>query len=194
MALADLAGGAVEDQFRITLVQAVEFAAEGPALGPQERAHGLVGGVGGGEDLLGAGRGQCRPEQVPADAAAAARGIDHEEFDEVTAEEVGRHDDGEPGDRAVVEMDQALPEIHAAPEEVGPALVCLGGATIDAHDAVDVTGDRAPDLALPLGHRLSLAQQTGAMPGTSAGVTVGARSGIRCAPRPACPWAVGAGR
>jgi hypothetical protein len=190
----------VEDQFRIAFVQAVEFAAERPALCPQERAHGLVGGVGRGEDLVGARGGQRRAEQVPADATAAARGIDHEEIGEVAAEEVGRLDDGEPGDRAMVEIDQALPEIHAAPEEVGPALVCLGGAMFDAQDAVSVTGHRATYLALPLGHRPSLAYQTGAMPGTRAGVTVSGRSGIRCSSGPG--WcrpgrlsgAVGAGR
>ena len=95
--------------------------------------------------------------EVKTCSVSAAGGIDHEEIDEVAAEEVARPDDGESGDRAVVEIDQALRGIQAEPEDVGPALVRLHGAMIDAQDAVNVTGNRTADLALPVDHRPSLA-------------------------------------
>jgi hypothetical protein len=95
--------------------------------------------------------------EVKTCSVPAAAGIDHEKFDEVAAEEAGWLHDDESADRAVVEINQALPETHAAPEKVSPAFVSAGGAMIGAHDAVDVVGDRAPDLGLPLYHRPSLA-------------------------------------
>ena len=72
---------------------------------------------------------------------------------------MSRPDDGEPGDRAVVEVDQALAEIQAALEEVSPASVAWGGAMIGTQNAVNVIGNRAADLGLPLWHRPSLAYE-----------------------------------
>ena len=152
-----MAGRCVEDQFRIVLVQAAQFAAERPALSPQQRPHGLVGDIRRGEDPFGPGGGKGRPEQVAADATAAAGGVHHEKLDEVAAEEMGGLDDGESGDRAAVEINQALAKIQAASEEVLPVLVAAGGVMIGAQDPVNVTGNRAPDLGLPLSHRPSLA-------------------------------------
>lgn len=152
-----MAGRCVEDQFRIALVEAVEYAAERPALGLQERPHGLVGDIGRGEHPLGPGGGKGRPEQVAADATAAAGGVNHEKVDEVAAEEMGRPDDGESGHRAAVEINQALAKIQAASEEVLPVLATAGGVMIGAQDPVNVTGNRAPDLGLPLSHCPSLA-------------------------------------
>jgi hypothetical protein len=52
-------------------------------------------------------------------------------------------------------MNEALPEIHAVPQELGSPVICGASELVEGEDAADIIGIRTADL--PRHHRLSLA-------------------------------------
>jgi hypothetical protein len=97
------------------------------------------------------------PEEGPADAGSAECGINDEKLDEVPAEEVSWLGDDEAGHGSVSDVDLALSEHQAAPQELSPFGVALSCNVIGAQNAVQVIGNCAADPSRRLRHWLSLA-------------------------------------
>jgi hypothetical protein len=129
----------VEDQLRVVFVEVFDDAAGLVAEFGEEAAHGVVGLVGGGEELFGAAEAFHFVDELSSQAALAEAGGDVEHRDPaVLVEAVFEH--GVADDSSVIHADVALTLDDGVPDE----LAAVGGAfcdVVEGDEGVGVGGD-----------------------------------------------------